>query len=389
MRETPKTIGIVGSGQLSLFLCHAIRSSGMRSCILSKDNLQPACHAADQVIIASDWDRSAIKQMADVCDVITFESDHIDNELLCELEHARKAEKVNVFPQPHIIFGLKDKGKQKQWLTEQGLPTLPFELVNGTDKSLHRALDSLGCSKVIQKMRIGGYDDKGVQLVDADSAIDKAWREPSLLEPALRNFKELAVIVARDTQGDTVSYPAFDMLFDDRHNAVDVVSYPSSVSTDIAGKAQDIARTTIQKLQGVGVFAVEFFLTDDNQLFINEISPRVHNSGHLTMEACEVSQFLQHISCISGNGARDPGIVEPATMLNLLYEPAMEEACPSEPVRTATQDRQLHVHWYGKTTGQYGRKMGHITAIGHSASYEAAMLRATLVGKPTSQGQAA
>jgi 5-(carboxyamino)imidazole ribonucleotide synthase len=232
---------------------------------------------------------------------------------------------------------------------------------------------------VVQKACLGGYDGKGVQMLRTEQELENAWPVASVLEPLLENHLEVAVIVARGNDGSLVSYPPVSMDFDERFNAVFSVRSPASVPAQVQHECEKIARRAVNALDGVGVFAVEFFIGDDNQVYINEISPRVHNSGHLTIEAFSASQFEQHVRAVMGLPLA-PVVKqrECAVMLNILYDDSWIDACPPEPCCYPVKLSLLsHAHWYGKSAGTIGRKMGHITTLGNSAAYtEAEALKA-------------
>jgi 5-(carboxyamino)imidazole ribonucleotide synthase len=196
------------------------------------------------------------------------------------------------------------------------------------------------------------------------------WNVPSYLEPALDPVRELSVVVCRDRDGTLDNYPAVSMTFDDRYNAVHSVTSPGEANPSLTETAERIALDAIGRLETPGVFAVELFVDAADHVTINEISPRVHNSGHLTLEAFDHSQFEQHVRAVMGLPLAPITPAAPAAeMLNILYDDRFEAACPSAPrVDEAPGPGTCRIYWYGKSTGQAGRKMGHITAAGTDAA---------------------
>jgi 5-(carboxyamino)imidazole ribonucleotide synthase len=309
--------------------------------------------------------------------VITFELEAIPDESLELLRAAESRGEIRVHPSIETLARFKDKGNQKAWLQAVGLPTLPSLTVHGGE--IPEALrDGRWALPVVQKAHRGGYDGKGVQLLRSEADLERLWDIPSYLEPALSPCRELSVVVARDVHGNLAAFPPVSMTFDPRYNAVFSVSSPARASEPLVREADRIAREAVGRLSTPGVFAVELFIDPQDQVTINEISPRVHNSGHLTIEGFEASQFDQHVRAVMGMPLAPIAPRAPAAeMFNLLYDEGFRSACPSEPGRVDTGDAV--VHWYGKSTGQEGRKMGHITATGkHGDAVLAAAERAYL-----------
>ena len=219
---------------------------------------------------------------------------------------------------------------------------------------------------LVQKVRQGGYDGRGVQILREQAELAQLWPVPSVIEPALNDVTEVAVVVARDAAGDISAYPPVTMVFDPALNSVSTVTSPGELDADVQARCHTIACDAVTALDTVGVFAVELFLTDEDEIYINEISPRVHNSGHLTIDAFEHDQFEQHMRAISGRPLapllpRAPA----AVMLNLLYDDSQAGAHTGPPYTMALDDGEhTTLHWYGKPEARPGRKMGHITALG-------------------------
>lgn len=362
-----RTVGIIGGGQLGMLLCQAARRLGVHTTVLTNESTGPAIHAADRVLTAPLHDPPALEELIDRSDVITFELEAVPGAALDRLREASGQGRVAVNPGIDVLALLKDKGLQKKWLMKQGFPTLPFLLIDhdtGADAIAHSGFSA----PLVQKARQGGYDGKGVQILRDPSELDRLWPTPSLIEPALEACIEVGVVVARDAAGRLGAYPPVTMQFDPDLNAVSTVTSPGALATGLQERCRSIACAAVTALGTAGVFAVELFLTERGDVFINEISPRVHNSGHLTIDGFKHDQFEQHIRAVTG---RELAPVVPrapaAVMLNLLYTARMANAHTGAPYTMALDARGLtRLHWYGKREARPGRKMGHITALGTS-----------------------
>ena len=356
-----RRLGIIGDGQLGGFICVAANRLGIQTTMLSSSAEGVAGKFADKVIRAEFSDQAAIDELIASSDVITFELEDVPVTTLQRLDAQDSAQ---VFPRPSTMMLLQNKGLQKDWLVANGFPTAPhLRFDDGLDAQ--QSLQKFG-DKFIIKTQRGGYDGLGVKLVkDGDVPAEYAT-VPTIAEQAVDNFTEIAALVARNEAGHCVTYPLFESIFDASGNVVRRVVCPADVSKEIATQAAELAGEIVSRFDGVGIFAVEYFLTD-TELLVNEIAPRVHNVGHLTMEASNVSQFEQHVRAVMGMEMPEV-TVTPAVMDNLLYEEAIAEACHAE---SGVPDvPEVTVHWYGKSKPRPLRKMGHLTAV--SQSVEAA-----------------
>jgi 5-(carboxyamino)imidazole ribonucleotide synthase len=388
-------VGIIGAGQLGMLLCQAARRLGVQTTVLADDTTNPAVHSADTALVAAMDDPRAVQKLIAHSDVITFEFEAVPDSTLDALRAAVESGNVAVNPAVATLSMLKDKGLQKSWLHEQGLPTLPFVLTEA-DADIADLDGEAIQPPLVQKARRGGYDGKGVQILRTPSELAGLWPVASVFEPALENCVEVAVVVARGASGELAAYPPVTMHFDPELNAVSTVTSPGALESDMQERCHSVACEAVAALGAVGVFAVELFVSTQGELFINEISPRVHNSGHLTIEGFLHDQFEQHIRAITGQPLAP---VEPlagaAVMLNLLYEDSMAAAHTGAPYAMPL-DTAGHtvIHWYGKHEARPGRKMGHITAIGDSpaaalelASAGLATLRSGKLHPPASKQQ--
>jgi 5-(carboxyamino)imidazole ribonucleotide synthase len=328
-------------------------------------------HTTDALVTAAYDDTAAIATLIEQCDVITFEFEAVPDVTLAQLQSAALAGDVRVYPSTDVMTLIKDKGRQKTWLSEQGLPTLPFVLLD-KDEGV-AAIKAAGLSApVVQKTCQGGYDGRGVQVLVDDHALAALWPVESVIEPALdlQQCIEVAVVIAQDADGTQIAYPPVSMDFDPVLNSVKTVVLPARVAEDIQDQCFAVAKRAVASLGSVGVFAVEMFVTPEKAVYINEISPRVHNSGHLTMDAFDHCQFEQHLRAICGLPLAP---IKPRSsagaMLNLLYEDAMAPAQHNRPYSvTLAEQGPVVLHWYGKEEARSGRKMGHINALADNAA---------------------
>jgi 5-(carboxyamino)imidazole ribonucleotide synthase len=269
---------------------------------------------------------------------------------------------------------IKDKGLQKRWLLEQGFPSLPHRLLGGHGIDGDSLAEEFGLP-LVQKTRCGGYDGLGVQIIEDRAQLAQLWQVPSVIEAFVPECREIAVLLARGKDGEVAVYPPLGMAFDEGFNALSTVVTPADIPSTLAEEAVTLAKDIVQRLGEVGVFAVEMFIDRDDRLFVNEISPRVHNSGHLTMEANSASQFEQHVRAVTGLPLAAIGDQRPAAMVNILYSEGLRESCPAAATDDHLPEESVTLHWYGKEPGRIGRKMGHITALAETprASAERAL----------------
>lgn len=363
------TIGIVGGGQLGQMLTEAALPMGFKVVVLNSSAGSPAAQAGAVDIIGDLYDSRALKDLADKSDFLTVEIEHLDAGLLEEIAKAGKP----VNPAPGTVRMIQDKYSQKVFLKEAGIPTADF--VEITDESSARqALEDFG-GKMLLKSRLGAYDGRGNAVINAPEDIAPAIQALGTKKLYAEKFvsfqKELAVMVARDLKDNVVTYPVTET-FHERNICVETFT-PAEISPGLASQAADFAKDVAQHLEGAGVFGIEMFLTKDGQILVNEIAPRVHNSGHYTIEACQTSQFEQQIRAITGQELGPTDLKVPAAvMVNILGE----RNGPTE-VKGLEEARKIpdvHVHLYGKSPTKVDRKMGHITATG--ATLEEARERA-------------
>lgn len=356
-----QTIGIVGGGQLGRMLTLAAKPLGFDVIVVDPTGNSPAAQVGAEEIVADFYDAVAIGQLATRSHHVTVESEHINVDAL---EKAIK-EGSPVHPSPATIRLIQDKYLQKIFLREAGLPVGEFVKISNEADALE-ILKKFG-GRMIIKTRRNAFDGRGNMVVRSPKQVAEAFKHfdgKKLYAEKLVPFtKELAVMVARSTKGEVVTYPLSETIH--KRNICHEVLTPATVSKVTQQKALRLARRVANKLAGAGVFGIEMFLTDKGQVLINEIAPRVHNSGHYTTEACMTSQFEQHIRAIAGLPLGKTDLMVPAVaMINILGE-------RDGPTKVKGLDNCLaipgvSVHLYGKSPTKIDRKMGHITAIGKS-----------------------
>lgn len=289
------------------------------------------------------------------CDIITIEIENVNVAALKEL--ARQGKKV--YPQPDVIELIQDKRVQKQFYQDHGIPTAEFVLTeNAGDVRNH-----VSFLPAVNKLGREGYDGRGVRILRNSDDLTNAFDAPGLLERLVDFDKEIAVIVARNTTGEIRTFPVVEMVFHPVQNLVEYLFSPADVSAEIASRADGIARTIIEKLDMIGLLAVEMFVTRSGEVLVNEIAPRPHNSGHQTIEGNVTSQYEQHLRAILGLPLGETDTVQPAAMVNLLGEPGFEGPACYEGFHDVVSRAGVHVHLYGKRITKPFRKMGHVTIV--------------------------
>lgn len=345
-------LGILGGGQLGRMLIQEAIDLDVRTIVMDPASNAPCAPYAHEFVNASFNDFDAVVAMGKRVDVLTIEIEHVNVDALELLER----EGVRVFPTPHSLRIIQDKGLQKLFYQQHQIPTASFHLTSSAQEVI-----DLGKKSFVQKMRIGGYDGKGVQVMGLGFNAAKVWDVPSVIEELVPFEKEISVIVARNAAGEITSFPLVEMEFNPEANLVEFLFSPAHVSEQVAERAKQIAEEVVEKLNHVGLLAVEMFLTQSGDLLVNEMAPRPHNSGHHTIEACNTSQYAQHLRAILGLPLGDTQLVQPAVMINLLGEKDHSGPVHYQGLEEALAIPGVHVHLYGKSETKPFRKMGHVT----------------------------
>jgi|SRR3989344_1404352 len=365
-----RTIGIVGGGQLGRMLTLAAKPLGFHVIVVNPTANSPAAQVGAEEIVADLYDPVALKQLAKRADYVTVEIEHLDAD---ELESISK-NGTPVNPTPATIRLIQDKLLQKQALKSWNIPIADFDAITD-EANAARLLKRFG-GKMIIKTRHGGYDGRGNMVVKSKADIKKAFQlfaGRQLYAEAIVPFtKELAVMVAKSVSGHVSVYPVVQTIHE-RNICVEVLA-PAPVSVVVRRRAEKIATKVADLLGSVGAFGIEMFLTKGGKVLVNEIAPRVHNSGHHTIEANRTSQFEQHIRAVAGLPLGDTSLVVPAAvMINILGE--RDGLTKIIGVDEALQIPGVSVHLYGKSPTKIDRKMGHITATAKTVAQARAHAR--------------
>ena len=348
-------IGVLGGGQLGRMLIQEAIDLDVHLHMIDPDPNAPCALIAHSFTCGSITDYDTVIEFGKDKDLITVEIENVNIEALEALEQNG----VKIFPQPRVLRIIKDKGIQKQFYVDHNIPTAPFTLYDNAN-----ALEEANISyPIIQKMRTGGYDGKGVQLLKQSS---DSYDAPNLCESLIDFDKELSVIVARNENGDVQCFPSVECEFNSEANLVEYLFSPANISKEITQKANSIAMDLIQKLDMIGLLAVEFFLGKNGELLVNEIAPRPHNSGHHTIECCNTSQYAQHLRSVLNLPLGDTTLITPGAMINILGEKENIGPAIYEGLEKILGISGVHPHIYGKSDTKPFRKMGHVTITGET-----------------------
>jgi 5-(carboxyamino)imidazole ribonucleotide synthase len=351
---TSKKLGVLGGGQLGRMLIQSAIDFNMNVAVLDPDAAAPCSFLAD-FTVGKLTDYETVLNFGKRCDIITIEIENVNTQALKELVKLGK----EVYPQPEVIELIQDKRVQKKFYEEYRIPTAEFILVDSKEAVLKQK-DFL---PAVNKLGKEGYDGRGVQLLRTANDLEKAFDTPGLLEKLIDFEKEIAVIVARNQNGEIVSYPAVEMIFHPEKNLVEYLFAPASLPGNVLQEADRIARKVIKSLNMTGLLAVEMFVTKNGEVLVNEVAPRPHNSGHQTIEANITSQYEQHLRAIYNLPLGACNTVLPSAMVNLLGEEGYEGEALYQGFEEIAKLSGVHVHLYGKRLTKPFRKMGHVTIV--------------------------
>ncbi|MDB5347747.1 MAG: phosphoribosylaminoimidazole carboxylase, ATPase subunit [Schlesneria sp.] len=349
------TLGVLGSGQLGRMFAIAARRLGYRVHVLSPDDDTPTGQVADLEVRADYLDLASVEAFAKGVSVVTFEFENVPAETtrICE-------QFAPVRPAGSVLFTSQNRRREKTYLRDAGLPVTPFVAVESVEE-LRTALTQLGTPAVL-KTADWGYDGKGQTVIRSAEEAPSAWAKLNAPHAILETFidyeSELSVVAARGVNGDFASYGPIGNSHS--NHILDVSICPARVPQHVAAEAVEIARAVLERMDVVGVLCVEFFLTRDGRLLINETAPRPHNSGHLTIDAHVTCQFEQQVRAICGLPLGSSEQRSPSAMANLLGD-VWANGEPNWPALLAYPSVKLHL--YGKREARPGRKMGHLTAL--------------------------
>lgn len=350
-----KKIGILGGGQLGRMLLQASANYPVETFVMENDEDCPAAHLCHHFI------KGDIKNFEDVynfgknLDAITIEIEAVNEDALEKLEQ----EGISVFPKPAALRIIKNKILQKEFYKSHQIPTSEFVITN----NLAEVNQQKTFLPAVHKLAVGGYDGRGVLILNKVSDLDKAFDAPAVLEKLVDIKKEISMLVAVNIKGETVLYPAVDMMFNRQLNLLDYQVSPANIDKNILWKLEAVALTLVKHLNSPGIFAVETFIDRNDNVWVNETAPRVHNSGHHTIEGNYSSQFDMLWRIILDYPLGNTSCILPAAIVNILGEEGYTGEASYQGLKEVLKMDNVFVHIYGKRETKPGRKMGHVTVL--------------------------
>lgn len=348
-------VGILGGGQLGRMLLQAAANYPVETHVLENDDNCPAAHLCHFFSKGNIRDFEAVYHFGKPLDVITIEIENVNIDALERLE----AEGVTVIPKPSVLRIIKNKVRQKEYYVHHQIPTAAFAVM----QSRHDIDQWPHLLPAVQKLAEGGYDGRGVQIIEGLSAKEDAFDEHSVLEKKIAIDKEIALMVAVMQDGKTALYPPVEMVFNKDLNLLDYQLCPAGLTRDQLWKVEAISLAVVKNLKSPGLFAVELFLDRSGDVFVNETAPRVHNSGHHTIEAHYSSQFDMLWRILLNYPAGNTQAILPSALVNLIGSEGHSGPALYEGLDEVLKIENAFVHIYGKTQTKPGRKMGHITIL--------------------------
>lgn len=348
-------VGILGGGQLGRMLLQAAANYPVETFVLENDPECPAAHLCSHFVFGDIRDFDAVFSFGKNLDAVTIEIENVNVEALEALEEAG----VQVFPKPAVLRLIKNKIFQKQYYQQHSIPTADFAVLNGR----HEIEAHLHLLPGVQKLATGGYDGKGVQIIENSSKIQNGFTEASVLEKKVDLKKEIAQMVAVGQDGKTALYPPVEMVFNPSLNLLDFQLCPANITRDVLWKVEAIALSVVRNFKSAGLFAVELFVDQKDDVFVNETAPRVHNSGHHTIEAHYSSQYDMLWRIILNYPLGDTKAILPSAMVNVIGAPGHAGPVCYKGLGEVLAIENAFVHLYGKKETKPGRKMGHVTIL--------------------------
>ncbi|MEH2041969.1 5-(carboxyamino)imidazole ribonucleotide synthase [Nostoc sp.] len=359
-----KRVGVIGGGQLAWMMADAAQKLGVELVVQTPSEHDPAVSIAKETVFAPVDDASATEILAQKCDVITFENEFVNLNALSGLAQ----QGVCFRPKLEALAPLLDKYHQRCYLHDLGLPVPQFFAFDEVENL--KSIEYLGFP-VVLKSRRHGYDGQGTFIIQDFATLEKKLTNETTTKPLnqslflLEEFvpfeRELAIIAARSVEGEIVTYPVVETQQEEQ--VCRQVIAPAEITPNQVAEIQAIAHTLLNSLEVVGIFGIELFLGADGKVLVNEIAPRTHNSGHFSLDACETSQFEQHLRAVCGLPLGNPALqCAGAVMVNLLGYESSHSDYQSQRQQIA-EIPQAHVHWYGKAESRPGRKLGHVTVL--------------------------
>lgn len=355
-----KKIGIIGGGQLGKMMILEAKKMDYMVVILDPTKHCPAHSIADEHIVASFDDEEAMLSLAQKVDVVTYEFEHISIQALQAIERNN----TPVYPSSETLLHIQNKYDQKQWLTKHGLAVPKFVAVS-TQEEIKQAAQQYGYP-IVLKACTGGYDGKGNAVIHTEEQIQTAFASlgsgniPLMVEQFIPFLKEVSVLVCQNVQGQVEVFPIAENIH--KNSILDETLVPADITEEVRKKACLIAQKASNVFHAIGMLCIELFVTKEGDVFVNELAPRPHNSGHYTIEGCYTSQYENHIRAILGLPLGNTELIRPTVMKNIIGN--QDGRANVKGLEEAYKNPNVQVHIYGKETVKVGRKMGHITATG-------------------------
>ena len=352
-------LGILGGGQLGKMLLYDAKRYDLHTKVMDSNKDAPCNKIADDFIIGDITDYDDVINFGNSVDLITVEIENVNTDALEFLEKSGK----KVYPSPKNLRIIQNKSDQKNFYSKNNLPTSRFKNYSNIEELKRNFLHDNFEFPFVWKSSRFGYDGKGVKIIKNIEDLDFSYDRQCLIEEKISIKKELSVIVSRNSDGEIKCFPVVEMEFNEKSNLVEYVMCPANISKQTEEKAIIIASEIAKKFEMVGLLAVELFVTNKDEILINEVAPRPHNSGHHTIECCVTSQFDQHIRSILNLPLGETGILIPGIMVNLVGENMEEGNVNYKNINDIFDIPGVYIHIYGKKKSRLNRKMGHITIV--------------------------
>lgn len=348
-------VGILGGGQLGRMLLQAAANYTIETHVLENDSECPAAHLCTYFTKGDIRDFDAVYQFGKALDAITIEIENVNVEALEKLEE----EGVRIFPRPSVLRIIKNKVLQKKFYSDQQIPTPEFQVVSSHEEIRNAS----HLFPAVQKLGEGGYDGRGVQVLEDVKSLHNAFTKESVLERKVNIKKEVAQIVAVRTDNKMALYPPVEMVVDKNLNQLDYQICPADINQQVLWKLEAISMAVVRSFHSAGLFAVEYFIDNKNEVWVNEIAPRVHNSGHHTIEAHYCSQFDMLWRIMLGYPLGNTKMILPSAMINIIGADSYSGKAQYTGLEEVLKLDNAFLHLYGKAETRPGRKMGHVTLV--------------------------
>jgi len=352
-------LGIIAGGQLGKMLVLAASNWNVKTYVMDKDEHCPASSSCTYFFKGDPLNFNDVYEFGCLVDVLTLELENVNIEALKKL----KSENKKIYPDPFKLEIIQDKGLQKQFYKKIDVPTSSFTLFQNKKEIVNSIENGMLKFPFVQKLRKGGYDGRGVAIIRSKDDLNILLEGASEVEEHINIEKEISAIVARNERGEVKCHPTVEMEFNPNANLVEMLLCPSTLPVNVETEAEDLAIKIINQLNLYGLLAVEMFVDKNNKIWINEIAPRTHNSGHHTIESAITSQFEQQLRAIFNLPLGSTHLKLPAVMINLLGEPGFEGKVKYEGLTECMATEGVKIHLYGKKITKPFRKMGHVTVL--------------------------